>query len=389
MFPSEQYCPKYRIEVDGFIGYVSGALVDKPKKEKGATELLQIKAKEMAAGGTLGTVTFEDTVTQVRCFNKRSQITKSVVDSLRSNNNVCEEIVEDIEHLFTTLQSPFIWNGVIDRFEIDELGKYVGELLFGATVLHNKTFDGHDVVAFAVPDDSSFEGIDSFLIVRGGKTIGVSSKYGTGARASFFRNILDKVQPIYRTLEDCELTRLCNHYRDHTREAIYNYGIKEILGLQIDNPYRIYDAVRKGKTEGVEADIMSVMVEVQNRLMKDKSIDTSMKILTAEKILRNMPFSITSYLCRLIADRLNNCSTSMAYVRKILADSPIYQVHLDQKLWSGGTVKFDAYHVKASDVKIVGNKSAIEDITASQGMLNYELKTAAEDKFEVKIKGAA
>lgn len=387
VLPMDEYNPKYMVVYGATIGYVSEQFISKPKKDKGATELLDIKASDLAMKGNQGSLSFEDSLTQVLSFHSRNDITDSVIHCLKNNINVCGEAVDDMEHVFSVLPRQFIWNAAIDRHEIDELGKYSGELLFGAVVLHNKTFDGHEIVGFSVPDRSNNNGIDSYLHVKGGKIIGISSKYGTGARASFFRNILDKVQPVYNLLEPCVLTRLCGHYRDHTREAIYNYAIIEILGLKIEQPYRIYEAIRTGKFEPLAKEITEVMVAIQAKLMADTP-DSSTKLAIRDRIYNNLPYSMTNYFCRLIASELNACPVSMRLIKEVLDGSPIYQVHLDQARWMRGEIRFDAYHVKSADVRIVGSKSAIYDFACQQGLLNYELKTDPLEKFQV-LAGAA
>lgn len=387
VLPSDEYHSKYRVSSGTIIGYVSEQFIAKPKKEKGATELLDIKASDLASKGHLGNLSFEDSLTQVLGFSSHLDIAKSVVDCLNRNNNVCEELAEDMEYVFRRLPKRFIWNAANDRYEIDELGKYVGELLFGAIVLHNKTFDGHEIVGFSVPDKSNNNGIDSYLHVKGGMIIGVSSKYGVGARASFFRNILDKLQPSYSLMEPCVVTRLCSHYKDHTRQAVYNYAIKDILGLQIEDPYRIYEAIRTAKVRGLEKEITDVMVAIQERLMSDTP-DGSTRLAIRDRIYQNLPYSMTNYFCRVIAARLNACPTSMRIIKEVLDQSPIYQVHLDRDKWAKGEIKFEAYHVKSADVRIVGSKSAVDDFACQQGLLNYELKTTDLEKFQVTTEAA-
>lgn len=388
VLPMEQYHSKYKVAYGSSIGYVSEQYISKPKNEKGSTELLEIKTNELASRGHLSSLSFEDTITTVRGFDNRFNIQKSIIGALKSNKQVGREIVEDVEHIFRFLPRKFVWNAAIDRHEVDELGKYIGELLFGSIILLNKTFDGHKIVGVSIPDDSTHSGIDSFLHVKGGDIIGISSKYGVGARASFFRNILDKIQPTHSLMPPCVLTRLCHRYKNHTREAIYNYAIKDILGLNIENPYKIFDPIRTGRYQGYENVITEIVVAVQERLMASTP-DSTGKLIVRNKIYQNLPYSITNYFCRLIATQLNECPVSMEIIRDVLSRSPIYQVHLDHDQWVKGNIRFDAYHVKSAGVKIIGSKSSIEDIHGKQGLLNYELRTDTIDKFEVLPKAAS
>ena len=387
VLPANDYIPKYKIMYDGKIGYVPEKFISKPKKDKGATEMLGIYSNELAKNGLSGTVNFSDGLTAVKQFYTKKEIKDSVITALSSKENVCKEIVTNVNHIFSFLPSSFHWDACIDRFEIDELGKYIGELLFGAVILHKGLFDGKEVVGLAIPDDPTYNGLDSFLYLTGGQTIGISSKYGAGAKASFFTNILDKIYQLRYVMPDCVLKNMCMVYEPfkHSREFIYEYGIKHILGLhEINNPYKLYDAVRKGQAVPVKDELMAVMIAIDDMIMKE-DMPNAASVITNTKIRQELPYSITSFLCRKIAEQLNSCPVSMEYMRQVLQTSPIYQVHLDHYKWASGKIRFDAYNVKSSTIKIVGNKSALNDITCSQGMLNYELRTLPEDKFEVTV----
>jgi hypothetical protein len=386
VLPVNEYIPKYKIMYGGKIGYVPERYIAKPRKEKGATEMLGIYSAGLAASGNDAVVNFSDGLAAVKQFMCKKDIKDSVVSALKSNQNVCDEIIKNVDYIFSYLPSSFVWDASIDRFEIDELGKYIGELLFGAVVLEKGSFDGKKIVGIAVPDDPTYNGLDSFLYVEKNEIIGISSKYGTGAKASFFTNILDKICDQRYTMPDCVLKRLCLRYNPYgnAREFIYEYGVKEILGLNIDNPYKLYNAIRLGQAVPVKDDLMAVMIAIDDMILKEPN-NTAAAVLTATKIRQELPYSITSFFCRKIAEQLNSCSQSLVFMMNALQNSKIYQVHLDQNRWVKGEIRFDAYKVQSSTLKIVGNKSAINDLSCSQGMLNYELKTLPADKFIVTV----
>jgi hypothetical protein len=386
VLPVNEYSPKYKIMYDGKIGYVPEKYITKPKKDRGATEMLGIYSAELAKCGTEASLNFGDGITTVRQFYNAKDIKTSIITALASNQNVCNEITKTVDDILSYTPSSFIWDASIDRYEIDELGKYIGELLFGLIIMKQGEFDGNKVVGIAVPDDPTYNGLDSFIYCESNKTIGVSSKYGVGAKASFFTNILDKVCDQRHIMPECVLKHVCERYNPfgNSREFIYEYGVKNILGLNMDNPYKLYKAIKAGQAVPVKDDLMSVMIAIDDMILNEPK-ENAAAIITATKIRQELPYSITSFFCRKIAEQLNSCEVSMVFLKNALQNNEIYQVHLDQNKWAKGEIRFDAYKIKSSTLKIVGNKSAINDLSCSQGMLNYELRTLPEDKFEVTV----
>ena len=94
----------------------------------------------------------------------------------------------------------------IDDNERDTLGCYLGEVLIGVHALSggNGPWVWHPT-AFYLPTDTSFSGVDSFVETANGLTP-LSSKYGAGAAASFFSNILIGGMDI--ELEESSLSRV-------------------------------------------------------------------------------------------------------------------------------------------------------------------------------------
>ena len=363
-------------------GFVNQSYVAKPTPTKGATESLGIRAETLTHGGVSKTLVFAGNNVRVKYFSNHKSLADSLVRGLKSNKNVSEGIVEVIENFvldenYTKIE----WTSEVSDSEINELGKYVGEVIIGLLALSNKTsplstkFYIGRPVGFAVPDDPSFAGVDSFLIMKDGEIVPISSKYGKGAKASIFSNLLPKAMKYHSELPECSLKRLCTsakkanmtaqtfEQKRGSKETIYMHGIHDVLDLKISSPYKVFTDIKthKGDLRGMGADTLKVINSIQSY----KSVD--------KKIVEKLPQSVTSFFSREIAKQLNNDKISVNAMLEILAGKNFWQANLDINSWKRGIIKYKIVNSGKASINVIGSKASMDDIDAKQGTVNYEL----------------
>ena len=91
------------------------------------------------------------------------------------------------------------------------------------------------------------------------------------------------------------------------------------------------------------------------------------------RILDYLDSSMTAFFSRATAEALNSCSKSMEQMKRILIKKDYWQVNLDKNAWRKGVTKFTYVNSGEAKLQIIGSKAAMNDITGSQGMINYRL----------------
>ena len=319
-------------------------------------------------------VNFEFNGKNISCtmFNNKQVLQDSILQGLKSNVLLGESYSEALSTFFNT--DKISWSPDTPLPIKNKLGVYLGELLIGWALLSPNTskyfitnpFKGTPK-RFLIPDDPSFSGVDSFIEMTNGSYYAISSKYGAGAKASLFTNLFEKGIKNYSKLEPSVFKTMCKHaYQKNipynkSREFVYSYGVYEILKIkqsQVPNTNKIYESIRNRKTSN-EVDLVSANI---SRLSDDV------------KIVNQLPLSISAFFTRSIADSLNNDPKSLKQIQEILSGKDYWQANLNIALWTRGEIKFKFINSGDANLKIYGNKSAIDDITAKQGWINYELK---------------
>jgi hypothetical protein len=64
----------------------------------------------------------------------------------------------------------------------------------------------------------------------------------------------------------------------------------------------------------------------------------------------------------------------MEVMLEILSGKNYWQANLNMSSWDKGDVKFSLVNSGKSKLEIIGNKAAMTDLDATQGMINYVLK---------------
>ena len=350
-----EYNPYYSVKYNENCGRLAQRYVAKPiYNSLKLTTLSRKSAIDFCKLGEKSTIFFQNQLIETIKFSSKKLLQKSILIELEEIN---QDITKTFQDCFKTNSISFIWPNICQK-EKSIYGVYLGELLIG---LYAEKIFNETIKEFHVPIKCQFSGIDSFLVSE--KTIyPVSSKFGYGARASFFTNILPYGMNEYKTYKKsifkdiCEKTNVLNS----AREIVYSYGINHILNINIEDHNEIYQ-----------------------KLISKKFSDDQIKLLiktiknyqfTEELVRNNLPFSTTAFFNREIARQLNDCPTSKQQILDILSKRNYWQISLDKRKWMNGKIKFKTNQTTMTDILIAGNKSGVLDLTSKQGYINYELK---------------
>lgn len=349
---------------------------------KGATENLGIQSNKMIRGGTFEKRILNDQEVRCAIFKNSTILEKSILTYMRENRNIGNHIYDVIEDYFNSSNlDKFEWGNSFRESDINELGKYLGELVIGVIVLRGKAnrkfstniFDNKSIKEFIVPDDPTFSGVDSAFITNTGEIIPISSKLGAGARASFFTNFLPKVITM-QNLKDSIIKDLANRAKSikitkemlilkrGAKEIVYEYGIRDFLGIDSSKIKDTYQVFIEAKKNNITPEVTLVM----NAIIENTNID--------KKIKDQLPASMTAIFTREIAKRLNSDKNSIDTLTEVLSGKKFYQANLNINSWRKGSVYFNILLSGKSNIVFIGNKSAINDIDANHGLVNYELK---------------
>ena len=146
------------------------------------------------------------------------------------------------------------------------------------------------------------------------------------------------------------------------KEITYEYSIRDILGIgpnQIRNTYQIFTDVKKNN---ITKEVQLVIDAIKKNTMIEQGVKDK------------LPLSMTAVFSREMARRLNTDKESLDIIAGVLAGKDFYQANLDVNRWKRGEVFFKLLQSGKAKVSFIGNKSAIMDVDAKQGLLNYELK---------------
>ena len=387
-------------------GYFPVDSINKPKG--GSWKSWSTTASKLAEGTNLQTLDYLNGQANVACriFTDADQIATSVMAGLESSASTPDHVIEQVLDFFmdnmdvtgNQVGNKFNWIPAIHENDKKRLGIYLGELLPGYFALKNRY--GTDIFSeriihqglsqFVVPDDQSFGGIDSAFIYSRGSRACISSKFGEGAEASVWNNIMPLVisnkseQGISGMAKDSmikQLIRSCESvsgYQRKGRETLYYCGVKEIMKNNVVNSEVFFDELRRGSLSPESASLFEHIVSKVNELKTKPGYKQLSTFRNKNVSIR----SVTSVFSRIIADRLNMESSSNPsfgmVLKSILAGKTFFQLHMDdRKFLNSGEIYFKV--LKSSNVNIIfkGDKSAVDSETsleAGSGTLNYKLE---------------
>ncbi len=348
----------------------------KPMTKGTSGNIASLDAREFTKLANPGKFNFMGQDVDVVTFTTAGQVQMSIINGLATNRMLGPAYVEAFQDFFD--KGKIGWPPGTPLPIINKLGVYVSEVLIGWVFLSKslKIVQQHFPatnpfrgvpIAFHLPTDPAFSGVDSFVEMSNGSFYAISSKFGGGAKASFFTNLFEKgIDKRFKLSTSyfkdmCDFAGAKNISASKAKEFVYNYGVREILGISaqnISNPTQVFDSIRLDKITS-EVDMVADKIK---QLSKDP------------KIVNNLPQSISAYFNRTIADQLNKDNASISQMKEILAGKDYWQANLDETAWVKGSVKFKFINSGQASLNIIGSKSAITDVTSKQGWINYELK---------------
>lgn len=347
-------------------------ILAKPSVKGNNASFASLDARVFSGLGKNSTFLFNGKDVKVVTFTDYKKIEASIIDGCKKSRLLGQHYAEIFESFFS--QGKLEWSTKVPVQAINKLGVYVGELLVGWALLkgaQSKYFASNPFVgrpmAFHIPTDPAFSGVDSFIEMRDNSYYAISSKYGAGAKASIFTNLFEQGIEQSQSLEKSVFKDMCQFAKsnsiNHTKskEFVYNYGVYHLLGIkrsEISDPTSVFTDIRTGKS----TDDVNTLVSAISKATNDKAI------------VDQLPQSASAYFNRRIADELNNDKKSIEQMRTLLAGKDYWQANLQTALWAKGGLQFKFISSRAAKVKIYGNKSSIVDITCKQGWLNYELR---------------
>jgi hypothetical protein len=347
-------------------------IIAKPLTKGSSSNISTLDARAFSKKGKLTKFNYLDTDVEVATFTSADQIKDSILQGCKTNSMLGEAYYEMFLSFFNG--GKIEWNPEVQSAVINKLGVYIGELMIGWVFL-SKTQSKHftsnpfkgNPKAFHIPTDPAFSGVDSFIEMSDGTYYGISSKFGAGAKASIFTNLLkngiekeSKLSPsVFKDL--CKTAKTNNLKYKNSRSIVYAYGVRNILKIpssKLANPDVVYDqAYKNTKDKEVAMVVAAIMTHT----------------MATPDIKKNLPFSISSFFNRTIADMLNRNQASLDQIEEILTGKDYWQANLDINKWKNGEVEFKFVRSSKAKIKLFGNKSSIPDITAKQGWINYEL----------------
>ena len=384
VFGGDQYNTKLQISWGNNSSELHIDCIDKPGK---TNVRMQIEATKLISKGSNEIVPSILGIPDVKCkcFTSPEQIATSVIHGLENEPSVPDYVTEQVvDYFMSNLDGNynFTWSAsVVDGLK-KQLGTYVGEMLVGYIGMSNAA-QGHlsqnilpkNNKCFLVPDDPQFAGVDSLFLAEDGTQVPISSKYGRGALASVWANIIPVAMKYKSSLPDCVLKDLVAAAEavggDPTRkgkEIVYQYGIKQILGVDTNTPYDVFKAFKAGKPAEHAPVLLKALQYVKSG--GDGTESSAQVLITNGK---KGGKSLTAILSRGIADRLNNDTTSLNEAKRLIAGKDFYQANLDDSKFLKGEVYFRMSKAAQMNLSFSGSKASTSNIDASQGTVNYLL----------------
>lgn len=376
---SPQYAIKYKYCGKTAIGTISEAAVAKPIGKTHSASLNAATVHTFTTGGKKMKLFYMGKHIDVLEFYSPKQLQDSILEGLTHVQKDVDGTHLSFIEFFRNGGKVLPWTSETSGEARDRFGSLIGELLVGWYYLKGQVSatnfkpppDTRKAVAFYIPTDPSFRGIDSLIQFDDGSYLPISNKFGRGAKASLFSNIMAQAMLMNLALSS-EFAMLCEFAQqagvDHSdldhklksMNVVYEYGIGRILGKNyLQDKMRIYHSLT---TDAEITDEAKMIV----RAIRDSG-------LADPDVLAHLPKSVTAFFCRTIANRLNSNPASLDQMINIMSGRKFWQAHLNKTQWRKGDVKFKMVNTQSMNIRIFGNKSAVNDLAARHGTVNYEL----------------
>ena len=379
---TNSYNTKYPvIFANGMYANISGEFITKPILKSGPTEELLIKSADLLGHSTVEHITVSNKI-EVLTFNNSDSLIDSILHGLQNNPKVSPAINDTFKRwaddgIFYEID----WHKDIPRNQINELGKYVaGELFVGVFALEGEQdvfsvpICDKNVTKFAVPKDSAFYGVDSFLFQSNSDPIAISSKYGKSGKASIFANIVPEGIKKAKSLQKSEFknfidfaisspipTEIFLSGKGSSKQLVWDYGLNEILKLKIKDPAVIYTTIKDNldTPRNLTGDAVRVLDAIGDR--------------ARPKMKEALPYSAMSFISHTIANTFMVDSNAIGDMKEIIANKNYKQVSLSVPDWQKGIVKYNVITSQDADLVVIGNGSTMKDYLADHGTLHYRL----------------
>lgn len=391
VLPMKKYDSNYLIEFKKngkmLTGFVSEKYVAKPIERKISSKLNSSTALDFAKLGKRTKIRYMEKDISVIEFTDPKTLEKSILQGLKDTEKDKTAGLDAFNQFFKSQYKMIPWTSETSDIEQSKYGVYIGELLIGlyyllgkANMVTTPTPINKKAKKFYLPDDPSFSGIDSIIEFDDGKLLPISSKFGAGAKASIFSNILAKGVTVYKKMKPSVFRDLCEaadkihvskgdlESKRKSKDVVYAFGIRNILKIkqgsgaqQIHDVMLLYQELKQNKKS---TDISLVLKKISDNDFADPDV------------LKKLPKSVTAFFSRTIAKMLNNDKVSLDQMMEILSGKDYWQANLNISKWQKGEVEFKMTSTKSMNIKIIGNKAAVDDIDAKQGLVNYEIRTS-------------
>ena len=347
----------------------------------GGAESLAVRAETLIKKGKLERVEYAGQKVECRTFPNLKMLKESILQGLKDNKKIPDYIIASFEKYLAPNANKFDkigWSEAMPDNELNQLGKYAGEVITGLIAIGGprtsylpNIIKSDKVAKFCVPTDPAFTGVDVFLLMKDGKIYPISNKYGKGAAASFFANLLPKCMKHESSLSSSPLkdfVKIANRYTNAqamerrgapSKEILYEYGVRELLKIPTGVVRDSYDVYRNAKSGKYSPEVHAVVEAIKEYKGVDKVV------------VDNLPLSITAFMTRETAKILNGSKKAVEDMKEVLAGKNYWQANLMISEWSGGKVKYKFVNSGQIKLDIIGTKSSTRDMSGKQGLLNY------------------
>lgn len=313
---------------------------------------------------------YYDGSVKTKRFSSAKDLEKSIIAGCMASPLLGESVAELVQGFFDGRKVDW---GNTPTAVINKLAVYLGEVLVGWVFLSKKTtlVTGYTLGTrkpkyFIIPTDPAFSGVDSFVQFASGEKLAISSKAGAGAKASIFTNLVPNAIKMLSDQPKTSFTGFCKYLEDNnikptdSKAAVWTYGIRNLLGLtvaKVADPVKLQSEIRL-KQPSTELPLVL------------KELEKKYDLAANEKAA--LPDSLSVIFSKRIAEQFNK--DSLDQINNILQGKDYYQANLNTIDWTKGIIKFTFTKAGSGKVKVFGDKSAVTDITAKQGWINYEIK---------------
>lgn len=342
--------------------------------------LHQLDARIFSAGGKKAKKEYHGKGVPCLRFDSAEQIERSILKGLNSDDLLGRMYGNQFKKFFGG--GRLEWDAKKhDDALINKLGVYVGELLSGWVLLsqgrHSQYVRGDAPFlgsgknsAFYIPTDPLFSGVDSFVVSEDGETYGISSKFDGGAKGSVFSNILPLAIERMNAGELrsgstlFELASICRKLAvppaKNAKKIVYSWGVENFFNMRGKGvPWVIPDEIKVGRVSPYTEEVITLATRTM-----EKQRDTSR--------LAKMPLSLSAFFCKQLQEALS--ADSYDEMLDIVSAKGYYQFNMNKISFLKGDLKFNCVKAGSAGIQIHSGKGAIDDLSQSNGWVNFEVK---------------